>query len=58
MTKEGVNGMSMISEILRALGLITAGALMVLIFIIEHDAGEDPAVWDDADWEQAEDQDP
>ena len=48
----------MISEILRALGLITAGALMVLIFIIEHDAGEDPAVWDDADWEQAEDQDP
>lgn len=47
----------MLNEIIRALGLIALGALLVLLFIIGRDDQED-TTWFDADWEQSEDQDP
>ena len=47
----------MVTEIMRALGLIAAGVLLALICSAERDDRDDGA-WLDADWEQAEDREP
>lgn len=46
----------MINEIMRALGLIAVGALLVLFCAVERDNRDDDA-WFDADWEQTEEHD-
>ncbi len=46
-----------LNVIIRALGLLATGALLVLVFVIGLDGREDEA-WFDANWEQTEDQDP
>ena len=46
----------MMDKIIGALGLIAAGALLVLFCAVERDNRDDDA-WFDADWEQTEEHD-